>query len=122
MEDEDAALYAAYGDDPELAFALKMSMMEEKAKALVVPDEPDVSTPGSVNIQLRMPDAQKIQRRFLISHKIADIMNFAKKSLGGNVSSIKLSSAYPKKYFEDGSKTLEECGLVKSEALIVEIK
>lgn len=60
MEDEDAALYAAYGDDPELAFALKMSMMEEKAKALVIPDEPEVSTPGSVNIQLKLPDGQNI--------------------------------------------------------------
>ena len=79
MQDEDAALYAAYGDDPELAFALKMSMMEEKAKALVIPDEPEVSTPGSVNIQLKLPDGQNIQRRFLISHTIGDIMNFAKK-------------------------------------------
>jgi hypothetical protein len=60
MEDEDAALYAAYGDDPELAFALKMSMMEEKAKALVIPDEPEASTPGSVNIQLKLPDGQNI--------------------------------------------------------------
>lgn len=55
-----ASLYAAYGDDPELAFALKMSMMEEEAKKLMVPDEPDVSVPGSVNIQLRMPDGSKL--------------------------------------------------------------
>ena len=32
MHDEDAALYQAYGDDPELAYAIKMSMMEEEAK------------------------------------------------------------------------------------------
>jgi hypothetical protein len=32
MHEEDAALYSEYGDDPELAFAIKMSMMEEEAK------------------------------------------------------------------------------------------
>jgi hypothetical protein len=32
QDDSDAALYAEYGDDPELAYALKMSMMEEEAK------------------------------------------------------------------------------------------
>ena len=101
-----ASLYAAYGDDPELAFALKMSMMEEEAKKLVVPDEPDISVPGSVNIKLRMPDGSEHKRRFLIIHKIDDIMNFAKKSIGGGVFSVKLSTTYPKKYFEDGSKTL----------------
>jgi uncharacterized protein YlaN (UPF0358 family) len=51
-----ASLYAAYGDDPELAFALKMSMMEEEAKKLVVPEEPEIAALGAVNIKLRMPD------------------------------------------------------------------
>ncbi len=32
MRDEDAALYSIYGDDPELALAIKMSMLEEEAK------------------------------------------------------------------------------------------
>lgn len=85
QDDEMASLYAAYGDDPELAFALKMSMMEEEAKKLVVPDEPDASAPGAVNIKLKMPDGSTQLRRFLISHKIGDIMNFAKKSIGGGV-------------------------------------
>ncbi len=80
-----ASLYAAFGDDPELAFALKMSMMEEAAKKLVVPDEPDPSTPGAVNIKLRMPDGTMHVRRFLMGHKVNDIMNFAKKSIGGGV-------------------------------------
>lgn len=34
------ALYGEYADDPELAYALKMSMMEEEAKQTAVPDEP----------------------------------------------------------------------------------
>lgn len=33
-------MYEEYGDDPELAYALKLSMMEEESKKLEVPDEP----------------------------------------------------------------------------------
>ena len=42
-------LYGEYADDPELAYALKMSMMEEEAKSAVVPDEPtDSADPATV--------------------------------------------------------------------------
>ena len=40
MSDEDAALIAQYGDDPELLMAIKASMQEEQMKAIQVPDEP----------------------------------------------------------------------------------
>lgn len=33
-------LYGDFAEDPELAYAMKLSMMEEEAKSLVVPDEP----------------------------------------------------------------------------------
>jgi hypothetical protein len=79
MREEDAALYTAYGDDPELAFAIKMSMMEEAAKNLIIPDEPAAGSDNSVTLQLRMPDGSKITRRFLTSHLISDIANFVKK-------------------------------------------
>ena len=82
LDEEAAALYTAYGDDPELAFAIKMSMLEEEAKNLVIPDEPIASQPGSVNLQFRMPDSSKIQRRFLTSHHIRDVVNFIKKQTG----------------------------------------
>ena len=35
-----ANMYADFNEDPELAYALKLSMMEEEAKSLLVPDEP----------------------------------------------------------------------------------
>ena len=48
-DDFDAALYQDFGDDPELAYAMKLSMMEEEAKKLVVPDEPtDTADPITV--------------------------------------------------------------------------
>jgi hypothetical protein len=48
QDDSEAALYSAYGDDPELAYAIKMSMLEEEAKAMVVPDEPSTTDPQAV--------------------------------------------------------------------------
>ena len=50
MRDEDAALYSQYGDDPELAYAIKMSMLEEEAKRAQVPDEPPLGEPNSVTL------------------------------------------------------------------------
>lgn len=35
-----SSLYSEFGEDPELAYALKLSMMEEEAASLKVPDEP----------------------------------------------------------------------------------
>ena len=66
MHEEDAALYQDFGEDPELAFAIKMSMMEEEAKKLSIPDEPSSDDPSAVNLNLRLPDGNKIQRRFHI--------------------------------------------------------
>ena len=120
MHDEDAALYQEYGDDPELAFAIKMSMMEEEAKRTQVPDEPDIGTPNSVNLQFRLSDGSKLQRRFLTSHKIQDLINFIKKSSGKM--HVTLSTSFPKKVFDNISKTLAEVGITKNEALIAEIK
>ena len=51
MADEsEAFMYDGFGDDPELAYALKLSMMEEEAKKMVVPDEPDASADPSTVI------------------------------------------------------------------------
>ncbi len=120
MHDEDAALYQAYGDDPELAFAIKMSMMEEEAKRSWVPDEPQEGAPNSVNLQFRLSDGSKLQRRFLTSNKIQDLINFIKKSSGKT--QVTLSTTFPKKVFDDASKSLAECAITKNEAFIAEVK
>lgn len=64
MRDEAAALYSEFGDDPELAMAIKMSMIEEEAKRMVVPEEPPASDPQAVTVQIRLPDNSKLLRRF----------------------------------------------------------
>ena len=67
-------------EDPELAWALKMSM-EEQAKEAVqrsVPEEPSEEEPSAVTVCLRLIDGSKAERRFLKSHTIEDIVNYAR--------------------------------------------
>lgn len=83
-----------------------MSMQSEAVAQLVIPDEPDASAEGVVNIQLRMPDGSKLQRRFLKSHTLGHIMNFVKKQKQGTTQ-VKLITTFPKKVLEDSEMTLE---------------
>lgn len=65
-------MYADFGDDPELAYALKLSMLEEEVKKMTIPDEPkDTDDQSSVStIQLRFPDGQKLIRKFFQSNTV----------------------------------------------------
>lgn len=126
MKDEsEAALYSEYGEDPELAFAIKMSMLEEEAKKLVVPDEPDAANTDPsqiITLQLRMPDGSKLMRKFLFENTVEHVTNFVKKTLNKPTSTVKLSLTFPKKVLEDANLSLKESKLSKNETLIVEIK
>ena len=61
MSEAEKALYEQFSDDPELAYAMKLSMMEEEASRIVVPEEPSNETDPSqvVNILFRLPDGKK---------------------------------------------------------------
>jgi|JI9StandDraft_1071089.scaffolds.fasta_scaffold30823_2 hypothetical protein len=58
ISDMEAAIYAEYADDPELAMAMIQSMRQSAQESLNIPDEPDSSADPStfVTLQLRMPD------------------------------------------------------------------
>ncbi len=101
-EDEQLAalLSNQYGDDPELAYALKMSMEEQQKSSMQVPPEPSDSTsPEDItNINLRLPDGNRLQRKFLLTNKVEDVINFVKLSLNdisGNYGL--LTCGFPKK-------------------------
>lgn len=117
-------MYADFGDDPELAYALKLSMIEEEAKRITISEEPTDKDDQSqvTNIQLRLPDGQKLMRKFFYHNKIEDIINYIKKEKNNYAATIKLSTTFPRKVFEDRQKTLKECGIAKSETLNVDIK
>lgn len=49
-------------------------------------------------------------------------MNYIKKERNNYLASVRLSTTFPKKFFDDGGKTLKECGIAKSETLNVDLK
>ena len=114
-------LAAEYGDDPEMIQGIMMSMQASEEQNLEVPDEPATETDGAINIQMRMPDGSKLQRRFLKSNTIGDLMNFVKKNKSG-LSSVKFMTTFPKRVLDDASLTLEAAKFSKSEALNVDAK
>ena len=75
-------MMAAYGDDPELLAAIRESMQVAQKATLVVPDEPSENDDPAtfVVIQLRLPNATALKRRFSRSSTIGDIMNYYKVS------------------------------------------
>ena len=100
-----------------------MSMQTNEVESIRVPDEPPANTDPAqvVDMQLRMPDGSKLQRKFLRSNTLGDIFNFVKKQKSG-LSQVKLVSTFPKKVYEDGSLTLDAAKFGKREALIVDAK
>ena len=124
MDDMDAALYAGYEDDPEMAMAIKMSMLEEEASKMTVPDEPseDVDPNTFATLQLRFKDGKVMKRRFLHVNTVQDIVNFVKRETQQYAASVRLiASGFPKKILEDSSKTLADYGLKRNEAVTVEM-
>lgn len=125
MEDVDANLYAEYGDDPELAYAIKMSMLQQEQEALAVPDEPQDTDDQTqvLTLQFRLPSSLKLQRKFFYHNTISDLINYVSKQSSQPPNKIKiLTTGFPKKTLDDTSKTLKEQGFGKQEALIVEFK
>lgn len=116
--------YENYNDDPELAYALKMSMMEEESKQTLIPEEPtDSDDPATVvNVQLRMPDGNRLTRKFFEHNQLQDVINFVKKTQNSSVGkSVKLIMI-PRKQIDEPEKTFKDYGIKKQEAFIVEIK
>ena len=83
--DKNSELYnrlaAEYGDDPEMIEGIMMSMQANEMDSVTVPDEPSADTDPAqvVDMQLRMPDGSKLQRKFLRSNTLGDVFNFVKK-------------------------------------------
>mmetsp|Transcript_19597 Transcript_19597/g.30185 ORF Transcript_19597/g.30185 Transcript_19597/m.30185 type:complete len:121 (-) Transcript_19597:26-388(-) len=119
------ALAAEYGDDPEMIQAIIASMKESEAENISVPDEPaaDADPASVVNLQLRLPDGSKLQRKFLRTNTLGDVFNFVKKNYKGQSSQyVKLMTTFPKKVFEDGAMTIADAKFSKQEALNVDCK
>ena len=111
MSDEEAALIAQYGDDPELLMAIKASMQEEQMKVLVVPDEPpaDADPAKVVTIQAKCSDS-KLQRRFFKeSTRIHDIEMWCRREKQiAQGRKVTIMMSFPKKVFDNPDATLAD--------------
>ena len=101
MTEEEKNLYLMYSEDPELAMAMSLSLQQTQASELEVPEEPAEDCHEEFcTIQFRLPDASKLQRRFLMANKVEGIINYVKKEKAkSNVKLIK--GGFPKKALED---------------------
>ena len=79
VDDEDALLQQA------LAMSMQQDEQmevvennEESANILLVVDEPDEKEADVVGIQLRLPENERIERRFKKEHTLGDVANFVK--------------------------------------------
>ena len=68
-----------------------------------------------------MPNGSKLQRKFLRTNTIGDVISFVKRNYSG-VTEVKFMTSFPKKTFEDATMTLEAAKFGKREALNVDAK
>ena len=124
MSESDAFMYQGFEDDPELAMALKMSMMEEEASKVKVPDEPKDTDDATqvVTIQFRFSDGSKLMRKFFNYNTILDVQSYLKREKSNFTATVRLTTAFPKKVLEEPGKTLKDYGVTKNETLNVEMK
>ncbi len=104
--------------------ALKMSMMEDEAKKVQVPDEPTASDDPTevVTIQFRFSDGSKLMRKFYTFNSIHDLHSYLKREKSNFCATVRLTTAFPKKSLEEQGKTLKDYGITKNETLNVEMK
>lgn len=130
-EAEEAAAAAASQAAAELQHVLA-------SKASRLPPEPSISTPGSLQVVIRLPTGSRKGRRFLASDPLQAVFDFvdvecaaaaaegdaAGSSCGIKPGSYRLVAQFPRKVFaEDGSSSssLQDVGLSADTALLVEL-
>jgi hypothetical protein len=124
--DEDARMLAE-----EIAEEVaRKKIASDAAKAL--PDEPDTTDEGVVNIAFRLPDGSRVMRRFLSSHNTDSLFGFIdgyeqlhadSSRLAVEPGSYRLVAQHPRRVIESSqSGTIEDAGLThKQEALMIDL-
>ncbi|KAK7604112.1 hypothetical protein V9T40_004385 [Parthenolecanium corni] len=100
----------------------KLELENQKTSFLArIPDEPATSHPNCVCISFKMPNGQRLERRFLSTHTLQDVYYyvFCNPDLSGK---FEIATNFPKKVLDcsmTSIQTLEEAGLRKREVLFV---
>jgi len=108
--------------DMELALKLSLQTESNKPVEIVLPEEPSNTEPNTTLLAIRLPDGNKIERRFRWREKISDIYTVVLKH-GFDIKSgkYKLFSQFPTVIYNDESKTLEDLELKNNCALFVSL-
>ena len=86
-----------------------------------VPDEPPANHAESVRVLIKLPDGQRLERRFLRSHTLKHVYNFVF-CHPESPDEFDIVTNFPRKVLdckEDGAPTLAESGFSRSEMLFV---
>merc|ERR1712130_12012 len=85
--------------------------------------EPPKEALDVVQIQINCPNGTKTKRRFLLSDKVIDVMNFVEAyDITVKKGSFYLRCNYPKKVYDKPNMTLKEVGMGKRENLFIQMK
>ncbi|TPX46924.1 hypothetical protein SeLEV6574_g02948 [Synchytrium endobioticum] len=96
----------------------RRAMLAEK-----LPPEPPLSEPGQAKINVRLPNGERMIRRFRGTDKIEALFAFiGSKDLSplSEEADFILASTFPRKLYADGSQTIQAAGLVPNASLVVE--
>lgn len=74
---------------------------------------------GVAALAIRMPDGQRVTRRFLETHKFKVVQDYLM-TQGVDVSQHTVATTFPRAVISEGEKTLGELGLAPQMTLIVE--
>lgn len=119
-------------EEEQLRKAIMMSLEPETVAATLVPPvpEPERGSPGSVRLQLKLPDGKRLQRRFHQDEQVQSVFAFLAQSWGpSDASGVRLVGSGRERSAEggesdgaltldaDGSKSLLDAGLSPSASL-----
>lgn len=95
---------------------------ELEAKRARLPQEPPTGTPGRVQLMLRLPNGQRLQRAFSSSDSIGSLYDFVDLQSEELTSHrYRLVTSMPRNAYEDREATLAEAGIQNSSVLMVEV-
>lgn len=93
------------------------------AKRLRVPPEPPAGTDGVAELVVRLPNNERIKRRFLVTHTIGDVYDFIEAEVD-SVTGMEydLMTPFPKKSFVDRAASIGDAGLSPRALLVVHVR
>mmetsp|Transcript_5349 Transcript_5349/g.22662 ORF Transcript_5349/g.22662 Transcript_5349/m.22662 type:complete len:276 (+) Transcript_5349:1044-1871(+) len=86
-----------------------------------LPEEPPVKAPNSTALAIRIPDGDRISRRFNATDTLDHVFEFVEATTDLDLSGYEVMAQFPRKVFRRSSETLREAGLIPNGSLIVHL-